>query len=224
MRQSLMALFICCTASAAAAQGAITVRVIAVRDVQPIHYQYNDDLRVAVGTGGSIPPALHVRIFPGTKADMLTRRADRTGCVEFSTMVLVVEPSPGGQLFVAHLNSDWLDPVGGISDARYVLVFEEGDDVDGRLRIRQRDVKQYFKYAVEVQIDKGSYRPANVAQAIAQISSVRSAPPPVPKPQSCASVKEATATLAMFTQAACPVPPERNWVRRLFSEGRSPRA
>jgi hypothetical protein len=207
----------CCTVSTAAAQGAIAVRVLSIRNVQPVHFLYNDDLRVSVKNGGSIPPAMHVRIFSGTKADLLLRRGDVAGCVEFQTNVSLVESSPGDQLFVAHLTSDWLEPSGGISNARYVLVFEEGTNFDGKLRVRQRDLKQYFKYGVEVQIDKGQFKPADLVQTIADISHVRSVVQAVPKPEQCTSVKESTAAVAMFVQSACPMQHQKNWITRLFT-------
>jgi hypothetical protein len=132
-------------------------------------------------------------------------------------MVLGIEPAPGSRFFITHLTHVWLDSgPNRIANARYVMVFEESADSDGILRIVKDDVGQYFKYAIEFEVDRGRYAPRDVARAVAEIGQARAALPPPAVARPCARVKESTGALALFVEGVCDTA-SRHWLRRMLA-------
>jgi hypothetical protein len=106
-----------------------------------------------------LPPAsLHVRVFFGSKADLLTRKADSLGCVRYYTWVLYGIGEPG------NINLDAINdvrllrktPSGEWKSSTVTLVFEASSGPEpGQfwLHSDHEQLERYFHYGLEIQLD-----------------------------------------------------------------------
>jgi hypothetical protein len=200
----------------------LQVPTVVVQDPQPVSFAFNDTLGVRLDAKSlNMLERLQVRVFAGTKNDVLAQRRSRDGCVEFLTRVYGVTPGIGSSVQVARLDQTWLEPVGNrrFDDGRWVIVFEEGGFSDSILRLNPDDVKRYFAHAVEVTVRQKGYTPDNVSAAVAAVVAERQSgypPPATPKP--CDRVRDVAGVVALLIEA-CEPPTHRAWLARIFAGG-----
>ena len=203
------------------AQISLTVHKVSTQDEPPLRYPYDGALVVPVGTPNETLRPLRVRVFSGTRSQMMLRKPDADNCIRLDdAWVYEAKPDPGGW-HVAALSPYWLNPVGdnAVADGHYTLVFEESADVAEVLRIRKEDLASYLSNAIDVIIEKTGFQPADFRRAVTSILVERQGVPAPVAPLPCTRVTRSSQFVMMLESNPCDVSDRkrRGWLRLLFN-------
>ena len=122
---------------------------------EPILLKLKEDARA--------PRDFRVRVFRGTKEQLLARRADHDGCVEFPTVVW--QATVNGRIHLQSLDDRaWLSNKGRDPE-NYLLVFESGHESgESKIRIHKTQLVKYFSVAFSLKL----VPPQNISNAVVE--------------------------------------------------------
>ena len=124
----------------------IAVLEVPLDELSPKQQLLGEPILLKLREDARAPRDFHVRLFRGTKNQLLKWPADRDGCIEFSTIVL--RATVNGSVHLRSLDDrGWLSNHGRDAE-NYTLVFESGQEVsESKIRIHRSQIQAYFSVA-----------------------------------------------------------------------------
>jgi hypothetical protein len=119
----------------------------------PKEQEYGRPIILKILQPTKVPEEFYARVFRGSVESLKAQRANKQGCVYFSTFRTLVKFT--GAIEIHALGTPrFLNPVGdGFQPQDYSIVFEGGDQPDTtELFIDRKELDNYFRYAFSIKL------------------------------------------------------------------------